>query len=331
MNRRDFLAAGGAATLIPSALCAAERRYRIFIILFRGREDAFNGFCDYFAAHGLEVEFIVRDADRDISKIAGFVAEAKQLRPDLVYLWGTNATIEALGPWNAPDPARHLTDIPAVFNLVVEPVANGIIKSAEDTGRAATGTLFIAPIEAQLKALTGYRPARRIGVTFNPSERNSVLAVEALTRAAPGFNCDVIAMPLPPGRRPGEPNISAIPETVHNLKKAGADWLYIPSESFLIVYRDTLTGAALAERLPAFCASEPYIRGSNALFGLVCHYYSIGQFTAAKAERILRDGADPRHIPVETLSRFSLLINMRVAKELELYPPMNILRLAETV
>lgn len=332
-SRRRVLTAGAglAASALSFPTRADEKRYRILMILYRGWEDACSGFRDYFETQKMDVELIVRDIDRDLKKIPGLVAEAREMRPDLIYLWGTNTAIEALGPWDKPDPARHITDIPTIFNIVTEPAGNGIIKSEDEPGRPVTGTLYIVPIEVQIRTMLKYLPAKRIGTTYNPAERNSVLIVEKLKRFAPNVRCTVDAIPLPAGKKPTEPDVNAIPDIVRKLKANGADWLYIPPDTFLLLNRDLLTGTALAERLPAFCPTEPFIRGSKALFGLVCRYYSIGQLTASKAELILRKGIEPGRIPVRTLDRFSLLVNMASAKELELYPPMNILRIAEAV
>ena len=59
-------------------------------------------------------------------------------------------------------------------------------------------------------------------------------------------------------------------------------------------------------------------------------YYAVGQFTGYKAEQIL-NGADPATIPVEPLARFSLIVNLHTATRLKFYPPLSLLRYAETV
>jgi putative ABC transport system substrate-binding protein len=43
-----------------------------------------------------------------------------------------------------------------------------------------SGTIHIAPIVAQVNTMLAYRAIKRLGVVFNPAERNSVLAVEGL-------------------------------------------------------------------------------------------------------------------------------------------------------
>ena len=115
------------------------------------------------------------------------------------------------------------------------------------------------------------------------------------------------------------------------IKAEGADWLYLLPDTFLGTIYDLVTPKALALGLPTFGAAELAIREGGALAGLVCRYYSVGQLTAAKAEQILVQGTDPAAIPIETLKRFSLIINIRVARALELYPPLAMLNYAEVL
>ena len=108
----------------------------------------------------------------------------------------------------------------------------------------------------------------------------------------------------------GDPDGSGIPAMVAGFKAAGAEWLYIPPDTFLNDQRDALTAAALANHLPAFSATERFVTYSRGLAGLVCRYYNIGQFAGFKAEQIL-NGRPAGTIPIQTLSRFSLLIRMQ--------------------
>jgi putative ABC transport system substrate-binding protein len=333
LPRRRFLAGaaalGGLALGAPAIVRAQGSRPRIYMMLFRGWEDACDGFRDYLISRGLDVEMTIGNADREAGAVPGLVAAAKALRPDLVYIWGTNTAALALGPWDAPDPTPYLTDIPAVFNIVTEPVGNRIIPSLEHPGRNATGTLYVVPIDIQLRTIASYKPFKRLGIIYNPLERNSILTVDALKTELAKLGGELIESPV--RIADGEPVVAGLSELVKRLKDDGADWLYIPPDTFLQQHRNLLTNSALQAGLPAFTSTEPYIRDSNALFGLVCRYYNIGQFTGRKAEQILREGAKPSELPVETLNRFSLLVNMRAANKLKLYPPMNMLRYAEAV
>lgn len=331
LGRRGFVGnALGAGLLAASTGPAQAKVQRIMMITWRGWEDACQGFSDYFAERNIPVELILRDAAQDPAMVSRHVAEAKATRPDLVYLWGTTTAMVALGPYDAVDPARHLADeVPAVFNIVTEPVWNKIVPSLEHPRRRVTGTLYITAVAQQLATLSAYRPFHSMGVTYSPIEGNSRAMVQLLGQEAARLGFQLIDRPVPLDDA-GKPMAEALPGKVREIAKAGAQWLYIAPDSFLNGNKLPLTETALAVGLPSFTSTEPYILQAHALFGLVSRYYAVGQFTAFKAEQILK-GADPAAIPIEPLARFSLIVNVQTARRLQFYPPLSLLRYAETI
>jgi putative tryptophan/tyrosine transport system substrate-binding protein len=314
-----FIASGGAR--------AQQRPFRILMLLFRGWEEACDGFRDHFAARRIPVEFIIRDMAQDLTRVPAAIAEARALRPDLVHVWGTSLALAVLGPWDAPDDGRHLREFPAVFSIVTDPVGNRLVRSREAPGRAITGTEYIAPVEVQLRAMARYAAFRKVAAVFNPKESNS-LSVVAQMRAQLGEA--LLSLPVALDAQ-GRPNPASIPDCIAAARAAGVDWLYIPPDTFLNEHRQALTQGALAAGLPCFAASERFVLFADGLAGLVSRYYSVGAFSAFKAVQILREGRDPASIPVETLTRLSFLIRMETARRLGSFPPVGLLRVAEAV
>lgn len=324
--RRGLLAAAALLGGRPSGEAEGRPAPRIMMMLFRGWEEACDGFADYFTARRVAVDLIVRDADQNLGNVRRFVEEANDTRPDIVYLWGTSLAIAALGSWDDPPSSRRLRGVPAVFNIVTEPVRSGIVRSREDPGRDVTGTEYIAPVQVQERAMVLYRSFGHAAIIFNPLERNSVLVVEELARILAARSARLTPLPVPLDG--GRPDPAVIPDLVQKARQDGAEWLYIPPDTFLNDHRMALTDAALASALPTFAATERFIGFANGLAGLVSRYYSVGAFTAFKAEQIL-GGRPARSIPIETLSRMSYLVRMETARRLRLYPPVGLLRIAE--
>ncbi|WP_137390878.1 ABC transporter substrate-binding protein [Rhodoligotrophos defluvii] len=334
MKRRDFLglalAAGAAVPGISlPARGQAPAPKRIYRITYRGRTAVEEGFDDYLAANGADVEFIERDADRDPARIPGFVAELRELKPDLVYTWGTPVTLGVAGRYDTPDKAKYITRIPIVFALVSAPVQAGIVKSTEHPGRNVTGAVHVVPTETQLRAMQSYLPFRKIGVLYTLTEQNSVSIVEELRQLQRKLGFALVERTFK--MVDGKPSAEGIPELVAEIKAEGADWLYLLPDTFLGTQYKTIAPVALAQKLPTFGAAELAIREGGALVALVARYYSVGQLAASKALKILEQGIPPEDIPIETLKRFSLIINMKVAKELDLYPPIEMLNYAEVL
>jgi putative ABC transport system substrate-binding protein len=327
MIRRRLVVSGVLGLAAPRVARAAPWP-RIVMLLWRGWEEACDGFRDYLTGRGIIPEFITLDAGQTTAPIPGFVADIKRIKPDLVFIWGGSTALAALGRFDAPDPGPFLRHIPAVLAIVSDPLGSGIVANLDRPGRPVTGTIYVAPIDVQVRAIRAYRPFRRIATLYNPLDENSISAVEQLSTLArrDGFVLDRMPLPLHDGQPQGQP----IPDMVQAFKASGAEWLYIPPDTFLNEHRNALTDTALEQRLPTFAATERFVTYSNGLAGLVCRYYNIGQFAGFKAEQILK-GVPAGDIPIQTLTRFSLLVRMETAQKLDFYPPLSLLRYAEAV
>lgn len=336
-TRRHLLSALplAAAGLVASGLGApgilrAQDRKRIFMITFRGETEVERGFRDYLAARGLQAELIHRDLNRDVKNLPPLIDEIRRLSPDLVYTWGTPATLGVVGPWDGADPARNITDIPVVFALVAAPVGVKITPSLAGSGRNVTGAVHVVPTATQMRAMRSYRDFTRFGLLYSESEQNSVALLAELQDWAARER--LVLLPRPFRRNPdGSPSDAGLEDLVAGLGRDRAEWLYYLPDTFLGQNYGRVSRAALAARLPTFGAAELAIREGGALTGLVSRYYSVGQLAASKAMAILTEGADPGTIPIETLNRFSLIINMAVARQMEFYPPLSMLDYAELI
>lgn len=323
-------ATGSLAAVAARRPLAQEERFTIYMVTWRGWEDGSQGFQDYLERRKLPVDLVVRDCERDAGAIPGLVAEAKELHPDLVYTWGTTTALGVFGRLGEVDPARHITDIPGVFNIVSTPIEAGLVAAYDEPRPNLTGALYLVPIETQLRTMRAYGPVDKVGMVYNELEANSRLTVERMRSLgqAEGFATEAFAMPLDDA---GAPDLAVLPEQVRLAKAAGADWLYIPPDSFLNVNRDVLTTAARDAGLPTFASAENFIRASHGLVGLVSRYYNVGQYVGYLAEQILVGGRQPGELPIRNLDRFSLIVNMTTAHELGFYPPLSMLSIAEFV
>lgn len=334
LDRRTLLklAAAAGASWPGSVLAAVpDRTFRITMVLGRGISDNELGFKDYLARRGIRAEYTIRDTGGDTAKMPAILQEIRDTRPDLIYSWGTPQTRALVGPYDAADPKRYITDIPVVFTFVAAPVDAKIVADPARPGRNVTGTVHIAPIPVQLNTILAYRPVRRIGVVYNPQERNSVLTVEGLRAEAAARGLDLVEEAVPTDAT-GNPSAAAVPELIARVAKRGAEILYIGPDTFIAFHNRAIVAAeALRHRLPTFSVTELIVRNDKAMLALASSSYGIGRFTAFKAAQILIEGTSPAVIPVETLKRFSVIINMATARALEVYPPIGLLNFAEVV
>lgn len=328
--RRVFLQQLAAVALATTAapMSAQGPRFRIYAITWRGKTQVEKGLEDYFGKQGIPVEFIWRDAEQQPAKLAEFVAEIKSIRPDLVYTWGTPPTLGVAGPHDAVDPKKHVTDIPMLFALVAAPIAAKVAPSLTNRTRDITGVTHVAALDAQMEAIRTYRPFKRLGVLYNAAERNSVATAEGLRQLATTQRFQIIEQTFDRSAD-GKAQPTNIGEKVEAMKRAGADWLYLGPDTYLFSQIDQVASAAMEQRLPTFSATEAAL-GLKApvLAGLVSSYYTIGQFAGYKAEQILVKKQRARDIAIESLSRYSFIVRMDVAKQLDILPPVSLFNYA---
>lgn len=319
-----------AAVFHPTIFASDTKPFRITMVVFRGCEDACKGFIDYWKGRKIPVEIELLDVKTDTKKIPEYIAHVKKTKPDLLITWGTAVSLQMLGTINNQDPAKHVTDIPALFMIASTPVGSGLVRSLALPGRNVSGTLYIVPVDVQLNAAKLYMPFRKIGFIFNEVEDNSKVVFTELQAAQTKFDYELVSRKVPLDQA-GKPDSASLPKLVKELAEENIDFLYFAPDTFLLLNRNAITKAAVSAELPVLATSEAVVLESDALFGVVNRYYTVGQLTASKAEQILVQKIAPRDIPVTAPPNFSLIVNMRIALILEKYPPIRLLKIAEIV
>ena len=315
------------AAALSGGAAAQQKPYKITLILFRGVTPADQGFMDQLKAR-IPVEFTVRDVQGSRAKIREFVEEARRDRPDLLYTFGTTVTLDTVGAAGQADPNFHIVDIPVVFNIVADPVGAKLASAFAATGRNLTGVSHLVPMPDQLRVMQRFKPVKKLGVIYNPYEANSALAVEQLKQLTTQFQFSLVEAALQTA--PGDAVVAQdIVDAMARLIAAKPDFVYLPSDSSLIARASTIVGMTTTAKIPVISATEGPIRDDGALVGLVSNYYNAGTFAAHKAEQILVGKQPAGRLPIETLQRFALVINMGTAFQLGLYPPLDIIRIAE--
>jgi putative ABC transport system substrate-binding protein len=303
---------------------------RILLITFRGETDIEKGFRAYLANAGLNCEYMVRDVRQNVANVPAILEEAVAFKPDLIYTWGTGVTLAVTGKYE--DPAHHaLSQVPVVFAPVAAPVQAHIVPSLSGQGRNVTGVVHVVPTLVQMKAMQSYLPFKKIGLLYTPTELNSKVIVDEVQAYCQQSGLELLAHKVKLDDK-GKPTADGMEEMVADLRKRGAQWFYLLPDTFLGTVMPRMCAAAQANSLPTFAAAELAIRSGGVLVGLVSRYYSVGQLAAAKAIEILVNKKPASSVSIETLKRFSLIVNMDVARNLGgVYPPIDMLNYAEII
>ena len=344
LTRRQLLACGltaaGAGLCLSSLAIPAPtpspsrtlpgKQFRVLMMTYRGTTDVDRGFQAALLEAGLNVEFMRRDVQQDVRKVASILDELPALAPDLIYTWGTPVTQAVAGTLTSPNPIKELSNIPIVFALVADPVGAGIVRDLKAPERNVTGCIHVVPLERQLQHMRSYQDFSKLGVLYNPAEANSQAIVQSLRQYGQSSGKEILATSLQQDAN-GRPTTQGLEEMIERLHQDGAQWLYLPPDTYLGTIYDQITPLAMARRLPLFASTELAMRTSNALTGVVSRYFSVGQLAGVKAADLLLGRKTVAQTPVESLKRFSIMVNMQMAQQLELYPPLPVLNYAEVV
>lgn len=310
----------------------AKKTFIIYMVMWRGCEEACNGFKEYIGEKGIDANLVIRNANRDKSKLPGFVEEARSLHADLVITWGTSVTRGIAGTLSDRGDSRFINDTPLVFMVVADPIGSKIIESYEKTGRDnVTGTRNRVPESVNIMTIRSYYPAfKRLGILYNTNENNSVVKVKEVAALAKKMNFELVALELELGED-GKPRSESIPVRMADLRAAGVDFIYLGSSSFLDVHRDIFTKSAVDHGMPVLSPYERLVRDSHALMSIAARYQDVGVLAGRQAKSILVDGKKPGDLPVLSVDQYAYVVNMTTAKRLNMFPSVEILQFAETV
>ncbi|WP_036824516.1 ABC transporter substrate binding protein, partial [Photobacterium sanctipauli] len=215
-----------------TSVAKANQPITVYMAVWRGCEEACQGFKDYLKNNGYPVEVIVSDAGRDRSKLASMLEEAKTLSPDLVVTWGTSVTKALIGTHDEYGQATKLGDIPALFMIVADPLGANIITEKHQTGRpTVAGIRNRISEDVQIRAMREYFPVNKVGVVYSEAELNSVLNTEKLKALGLDMQFEVVEQRYELDEN-GKPLPGQFESRMSQLAEQGVDVVYVGSSSY---------------------------------------------------------------------------------------------------
>jgi putative tryptophan/tyrosine transport system substrate-binding protein len=242
--------------------------------------------------------------------------EIVALQPDVI-LSNTTPTTTAL--------LQQTPTISIVFAIVADPIGSGFVASFARPAGNVTGFTFTEPTMAGkwLELLKEIAPrVVRAAMLFNPvSATYADYWLNPFKAAAPSFAVEAIAAPVRDTSEL-EPVIAA------QAREPNGGLIAMP-DSFTDAHRVEITSLAARYRLPAV---YPF-RFFAEVGGLLSHGVDrTDNFrrAATYVDRILK-GEKPADLPVQTPTKYELVINLKTAKALGLDVPPTLLARADEV
>jgi len=327
IGRRELLAAlGGAAAAWPLAARAQqpERMRRIGVLSSLAADDpetqarhaAFlQGLQEWGWTTGRNVQIDYRWGAGVVDRFRKYAVELVALAPDVILATGTPVTAALL---------QATRSVPIVFVQVVDPVANGFVESLARPGGNATGfTIFEYGLGGKwLELLKEIAPhITRAAVLRDPAIASGIGQLAAIQGVAPALGVEL--------RPVGVRDAGEIERAVTAFARDPNGGLIVLAAPSSIVQRELIITLAARHRLPAVYSLRFFVTSG----GLICYGPdSIEPYrrAAGYVDRILR-GEKPSDLPVQTPTKYELVINLKTAKALGLTVPDSLLARVDEV
>jgi len=219
--------------------------------------------------------------------------------------------------------ALDATTVPVVF-LVGDPVSTGLAASlARPAGNATGVSLIYAELNTKrLEILQRLVPgAQRIGCLLNSSNPASVLQFEATQKAARSLGLQLIKLDAR--------NAAEVDAAVLSLSHSAVDGILVTGDLLLFANNARFASVMREARLPAVFPSKEW-HTDDVLLTYGPNLREAGRRMAVYVDKILQ-GAKPADLPIEQMSMYELVIDLRVARDLSLEVPQDLLLSADEV
>ena len=276
------------------------------------RDGIKKGLADLGYQEGAGVAFSYETAQGNPTTAAQIARQFVGDQPDVIV---------AISTPSAQTVAAATTDIPLVFSAVTDPLAAGLVQSAEAPGGNVTGVSDMAPIGDHIALIQEIAPnVKRLGVLYNPGEANSVSSLAAVHQEAGAVGIEVVEAPA---------TKSADVQAAARSLVGKVDAIYVPTDNTIVSALESALGVASEAKLPLFAAdTDSVARGALAAVGF--NYFDVGVQTAALVDQVLK-GEDPGSIPVVFASGTDLHVNKATAAAIGITLPQAVLDRATKV
>lgn len=293
-----------------------EKVYKIGILQFAQhpsldncREGFLQGLEEEGFVEGKNLEIDYQNAQADMG-IASQIANAfVGNKVDMVTAIATPAAMSAYN-------ATMKTDIPVVYTAITDPIVAQLADENKKPLGNVTGTSDILPVEAQLKLIREIMPeAKNLGILHTSSEANSDSMLKIYKDLAGKYGFTIVDEAI---------NTTAdIPLATDNLLSK-VDAITNLLDNTVVNSLPTILDKANAKKIPVF-GSEVEQVNMGCLGSEGIEYVSLGKQTGKMAAKILKGEAKASEMPFETIEKPNLYLNSKVAKDLGIEIPKDLL------
>jgi putative ABC transport system substrate-binding protein len=326
MRRREFMTLLGGAAAWPALARAQQRdRMRRIGILVPGDTDdadyqvwigAFQQALAYLGWNiGRNVRIDTRWAGGKADDIRRHATELVALAPEVILAHGTTTVRPLL---------QVTRTVPIVFPIAGDPVGAGFVDTLARPGGNVTGfmTVEFSFAGKWLELLKEIAPSvTRAAVLRDPSQGSGTSQFAAIQAIAPSLSVEITPVNLL--------DPSEIERAVAAFARSANGGLIVMPGGSATAHRGLIVALAAQHKLPAIYPGRHFIT-SGGLISYEPDYVDQYQRAAGYVDRILR-GEKPADLPIQTPTKYELVVNLKAAKALGLDVPPTLLARADEV
>jgi ABC-type uncharacterized transport system substrate-binding protein len=297
-------------SLIPvGCLFAATDELKIAMVLWRGETPAEQGFKEKLKELGYTVHYTTMNAAQDKGELGRLVREDLKANArdfDYVYTFGTTVSKAVR--------IMLRDEVPQIFNIVAAPVEAGLVESMQSPGRNVTGVTNAIPLSLQLDTARKVIGFKRLGLIFNPREKNSMAIRRSLKEISQTYGFKIVDLKSPPARNALENNLAKLKDG-----SIVVDAVYLPQDSFVVSNAELIGNELKSAKVKSIGSIKKYIV-NGALMGVVPDYNTLGREAAIIVDRH-RKGENFKNISVQLPREALLIINRSTSQALQMDIP----------
>ena len=213
------------------------------------------------------------------------------------------------------------SSIPVVF-ISGDPVGTGLAESLSHPGGNASGvsTLSTELMPKRLEMLQQVAPhVRRVILLGNSSSPLQADVLKKTRKAGEALHIQVVAVDAR--------NAKELDAALRGLQHRASDGFMVSSDVLFLANRAKVAAAVAKAKLPGVFPWREY-HDAGILMSYGSSTMEMGRQAAAYVDKILK-GANPADLPVEQSSKYELVIDLRVARDMGIKVPEGLLLRAD--
>lgn len=215
--------------------------------------------------------------------------------------------------------ANATKDIPVVMGAISDPVGAKLVSDLKHPSGNITGVSNQVPVAQAVELIKALTPnAQTIGVLYSSNEDNSQSQVKKFEQLAKEKGLSVITYAVP--------STNEITSTM-SVMTGKVDAVFVPQDNTIASAMKTVAASANKAQLPVYVVDDSMVKnGGFAAVGQ--NQFDIGVETGKMVAQILK-GQKVKDLPVTVIDTGTPTLNMKVAKELGITIPKDLMDKAE--